>query len=150
MTTKPTVTITIGISNPRDAGASAYCARLQCGGHTKNVYGSSTNDTPNRMQLQATIAAVEAMKTPAAIVLKTTSGYVAQNYKHAKSWKSNGWLTTQGTPVKEVDLWKQLVSAVDQHGVDITAEKVDEDVVVDVKKTARAVAYCSGTGIVIK
>ena len=85
----------------------------------KILSGAEKQTTNNRMELTATIEALEQLKKPMDVVLTTDSQYVKDgitNWIHG--WKQKGWITSQRKPVKNVDLWKRLDQAVAGHSVE--------------------------------
>ena len=71
------------------------------------------------MELQAAIAALEALKRPCQVVLTTDSQYVKGGITGwIFGWKRNGWKTADKKPVKNVDLWQQLEAAIQRHQVE--------------------------------
>jgi ribonuclease HI len=83
-------------------------------------YKGATN---NQMELQACIEALEEASdrglasSIGKIVVHTDSQYVVGNLNQAKfTWPKQRWMTRQGTPVLNVDLWKRLVRAIKNAG----------------------------------
>lgn len=75
--------------------------------------------TNNRMELLATIVALEALKQPCAVVLNTDSQYVRQGITlWIHQWKKRGWKTANKQSVKNVDLWQRLSDATVRHEID--------------------------------
>ncbi len=84
----------------------------------KALSGGEANTTNNRMELMAAIAALEALKRPAAVDLFTDSNYLRQGITSwIDTWKANGWRTSQKKPVKNEDLWRRLDEARQRHDV---------------------------------
>lgn len=137
------VIVYTGISAPEDIETNGWAAVLTCDEHAKEVHGFSARENDRRMELRAMIGAVEAMKAPADIVIKTNSGYMAANYPRVKNWRKNGWHTTNGAEVKEADLWKQLCKATTLHKVKLTVEQVSQDENARSRNIAKAAAYSS-------
>lgn len=51
------------------------------------------------------------------LVIKSDSAYIVNSMTGAvKKWTQNGWLTAKKTPVKNRDLWEEMISAVDVLG----------------------------------
>ena len=66
----------------------------------------------------AAIVALEALKEPCHVVLSTDSQYVRQGITSwIHNWKKRGWKTADKKPVKNVDLWKRLDSALAGHEI---------------------------------
>ena len=77
--------------------------------------------TNNRMELQAVIAGLTALKQPAQVDLFTDSVYVGKGMSEwMPKWKANGWKRKEGkklVPVKNEDLWRQLDKLLQTHQV---------------------------------
>ena len=75
----------------------------------KTLFGGEANTTNNRMELQAAIEGLKAVKEPCNIVLTTDSQYVRKGITEwLDNWKKNGWKTAAKKPVKNADLWQNL------------------------------------------
>ena len=78
--------------------------------------GGTPRTTNNRMELTAVIEALERVSADPAlsespVALYTDSRYVEQGLNSwLERWVANGWQTANKTPVKNVDLWKTLVT----------------------------------------
>lgn len=70
--------------------------------------------TNNRMELLAVIIGIEALTTPCEVVVTTDSKYVADAF--LKDWIS-GWKKKNFRDVKNPDLWKRLLKAIEPHEV---------------------------------
>ena len=82
---------------------------LRYGEHVKEVAGGEPATTNNRMELQAAIGALTALKEPCEIELFTDSVYVKNGVTEwLPSWKRRGWKTVDKKPVKNEDLWRKL------------------------------------------
>ena len=76
----------------------------------KNSKVHELNTTNNKMELTASIRALESIKSSDINVdLYTDSKYVIQGINDwIEGWKAKNWKTANKKPVKNVDLWKQL------------------------------------------
>jgi len=91
---------------------------LQFGAHTRELAGGEPATTNNRMELQAAISALRALKKPCEVTLFTDSEYVRQGITEWLSgWKTNNWRTADRKPVKNDDLWRQLDEVASRHSV---------------------------------
>ena len=100
-------------------GPGGWGALLRYNGTTRELSGAEPETTNNRMELQAAIAALSALKRPCAVVLTTDSQYVKGGITGwIFGWKRNGWKTADKTPVKNIDLWQALDEAVQRHHVE--------------------------------
>lgn len=77
--------------------------------HKKEIYGGEPDTTNNRMELLATIKALQIVKKDIPIDLYTDSTYVQKGvHEWLEGWKAKGWKTAGKKPVKNRDLWEQL------------------------------------------
>ena len=84
----------------------------------RELAGSETQTTNNRMELMAAIQALEALERPSSITIVTDSTYLRDGItKWIHGWKRNGWKTAAKKPVKNDDLWQRLDSAQAPHRV---------------------------------
>lgn len=108
---KPIVIYTDGAcsGNP---GKGGYAAILVCGEHTKEVTGGCEFTTNNKMELSAVIAALEALRKKSDVVIRSDSNYVVNNFKFIETWRNNGWVKKDKTPVLNAELWQKLAELV--------------------------------------
>ncbi len=89
------------------------------GKNRKELYGGETETTNNRMELQAAIEALNALKWPCKIDLYTDSVYLRDGItKWIQAWQRNGWRTSAKKPVKNAELWQALQAALQPHDID--------------------------------
>jgi ribonuclease HI len=103
--------------NPGNGG---WAAILKQGERVKEIYGAEPDTTNNRMELLAAVRALEALKFPCTVTIYTDSQYLANGITQwVKSWIRNGWMRgkEKNEPVKNADLWKQLVELCKVHDV---------------------------------
>ena len=99
-------------------GPGGWGAILRYGEVEKEMNGGEPATTNNRMELMAAIMAIEAVKRPCEIHLHTDSEYLRQGITTwIHSWKARGWKTADKKPVKNVDLWQRLETAIETHDV---------------------------------
>jgi ribonuclease HI len=113
--TQPVIIYTDGgcIGNP---GPGGWAAILLWGGERKELSGRYRETTNNRMELRAAIEALQALKRPCRVELHTDSEYLRNGITSwIHSWQRNGWRTAKKTPVRNQDLWKRLLAAVERH-----------------------------------
>ena len=89
-------------------GAGGWGVILRYGKTEKELSGGETLTTNNRMELQAVINALKALKKPCQITLYTDSRYVMDGVtKWLPNWKLNNWKTTnKKSVVKNLELWQ--------------------------------------------
>ena len=87
--------------------------------HEKELCEGEFETTNNRMELMAAIMGLESLKRGMAVDLYTDSTYVRDGItKWIHGWEKNGWKTAARKPVKNVDLWQRLETAVGDHQVE--------------------------------
>ncbi len=102
-------------------GPGGWGVLLEKGRHTKELKGGVAQTTNNRMELQAAIEALKALKRPAAITIVTDSTYVKQGITEwIGKWRTNGWKNAAKKPVKNADLWAELDQLAHQSGHTVT------------------------------
>lgn len=87
--------------------------------HTKEFSCGYKKTTNNRMELMAAIVGLEALNKPCDVELYSDSKYLvdAFNQHWIDSWLKKGWKRGKNEPVKNIDLWKRLLKAKEQHRV---------------------------------
>lgn len=87
--------------------------------HEKELSQGYIKTTNNRMELLAAIRGLEALKTPCEVDLYSDSKYLvdAFNQKWIEGWIAKGWKRGKNEPVKNPDLWKALLKAMEPHKV---------------------------------
>jgi len=100
-------------------GPGGWAALLRHDGREKVLAGGKRDTTNNRMELQAAIEGLAALKRPSRVVLTTDSQYVRQGITQwLPGWKRNGWRTAARQPVKNRDLWERLDELAAAHEVE--------------------------------
>jgi ribonuclease HI len=102
----------------RNPGPGGWGVVLRWNGTVKELHGSDPLTTNNRMELMAAIQALEALNRPSRVLLYTDSTYLLNGItKWVAGWQRNGWRTSARKPVKNEDLWRRLVAAINGHEV---------------------------------
>jgi ribonuclease HI len=100
-------------------GPGGWGAVIRAKGREKEISGHAAETTNNRMELQAVIAALNALSRPCHVTLSTDSRYVMDGLtKWIHGWQRNGWRTAAKQPVKNADLWQALLDAARPHNID--------------------------------
>jgi ribonuclease HI len=90
-------------------GPGGWAAILSHDRRQQALAGGDPATTNNRMELQAAISALQALKEPCQVELHTDSQYLRRGITAwIRGWKRNGWLTVERKSVKNSDLWRQL------------------------------------------
>jgi ribonuclease HI len=100
-------------------GPGGWAALLRTGDKEREISGGEALTTNNRMELIAAIRALEALKRPCRVALYTDSNYVRDGItKWIHGWRRNGWRTADRKPVKNAELWQELLDAAEPHRVE--------------------------------
>ncbi len=104
------------LGNP---GPGGWGVVLLSGPHRKELSGGYRLTTNNRMELQAAIRGLEALKKPCDAVLVTDSQYVFNGIEKgwAKRWKEKGWMRSRREKAQNADLWEKLLELCEGHRV---------------------------------
>lgn len=121
MKKKPLEKITLStdgacLGNP---GPGGWAALLRFEEKEKMISGCEPDTTNNRMELLAVISGLNALKRSCEVTIVTDSQYVMKAFKEGwlDKWQENGWKTADRKPVKNQELWEELLAAVDRHTV---------------------------------
>lgn len=78
---------------------------------------SEVDTTNNKMEILAAIKLLEYLgRKEREVIIYTDSIYLKNGITNwIKSWQKNGWLSSAKKPVKNVELWKRLVSLSESH-----------------------------------
>lgn len=93
-------------------GPGGWAAILKWGNVTEELHGGEKYTTNNRMEM---IAVIEALKHlddgKYEVDLCSDSSYVINGLSKnwAVNWSKNNWMKSNGRPVKNPDLWKELL-----------------------------------------
>ena len=100
-------------------GPGGWGAILRLKDSTRELSGAEPETTNNRMELQAAIGALVALRRPCRVILTTDSQYVKGGITGwIHGWKRNGWKTADRKSVKNIDLWQALDAAIQRHEVE--------------------------------
>ena len=107
------------IGNP---GPGGWAFILRYGEHSKERAGGASATTNNRMEIQATIEGLKALKEPCEVLLISDSQYLLNGVLSWRfKWRDKGWMRKpkggQETPVLNSDLWKELDALADIHKI---------------------------------
>jgi ribonuclease HI len=100
-------------------GPGGWAAILRAGSHEKEISGGEPLTTNNRMEMQAAINALSALRQPSQVVLYTDSRYLLDGITQwLPRWKARGWKTADNKAVKNEDLWRALDTQTQRHRVE--------------------------------
>jgi ribonuclease HI len=100
-------------------GRGGWGALIRMGDREKELSGGEPHTTNNRMELLAAIRALEALNRPCRVTLSTDSNYVKDGItRWIFGWQKNGWKTADRKPVKNAELWQELLTAIKPHRIE--------------------------------
>jgi ribonuclease HI len=106
--------------NPGPGGWATILAHVATG-KRKTLSGGVAETTNNRMELQAVIEGLRALKETCRVKVVTDSEYVSRGMTEwVAKWIENGWRRKVGRrfePVKNEEFWRTLVELCDRHRV---------------------------------
>jgi ribonuclease HI len=87
--------------------------------HTKEISKGYHRTTNNRMELMGVIYGLEALNRPCIVEVYSDSKYIvdAFNQGWVDNWLKKNWKRSKNDPVKNIDLWKRLLQAIETHQV---------------------------------
>lgn len=101
-------------------GPGGWGCVLIHGQRIKELSGAEAETTNQRMELQAAIAALSALKQPCRVRLHSDSAYLVNGFRQhwLDNWQRNGWLNAKKQPVENQDLWRRLLELSRIHQVE--------------------------------
>ncbi len=101
-------------------GRGGYGVILEYMGKTKELSGGFECTTNNRMEIMAAIEGLSALKEPCRVKLYSDSKYLvdAVNKDWLGSWQKNHWKNSKREPVKNKELFLELLRLIDIHDVE--------------------------------
>lgn len=84
------------------------------------IGGTMMDTTNNRAEMMAIIQALRSCPDHSNVLIISDSGYVVKGYNHPAyldTWMRNGWATSTGGSVLNVDLWLEILALTYCHGV---------------------------------
>jgi ribonuclease HI len=95
--------------NPGPGGWAAVIVR---DGATEELGGHEAQTTNNRMELRAALEALRHVPPELPVRIHTDSQYLLNGMtRWIGAWRRRGWVTTEGRPVENRDLWEALDAA---------------------------------------
>lgn len=118
--TRKHVTIWTDGSCDTGSGDGGWGYLLRYGRHVRSDSAFEAGTTNNRMELTAAVEALRALREPCSVTLVTDSQYLKKAFTDGwlDTWLRNGWKTAARKPVKNRDLWEELLRLSAQHDVE--------------------------------
>lgn len=103
--------------NPGPGGWAAVLLFDQ-GKKIVEIKGSENQSTNNRMELTAAYKALESLEENSEVEILTDSRYLQRGISEwLTKWRRNGWITADGFPVKNKDLWQSFSVQLERHNI---------------------------------
>ena len=92
-------------------GVGGYGGILMYRGVEREYSGVDANTTNNRMEITAVIEGLKMLKEPCEVHIYSDSAYLVNCYiqRWYKGWQQFGWYNSKNEPVKNQDLWEELI-----------------------------------------
>lgn len=104
------------LGNP---GPGGWAAILRYDSTERELGGGFALTTNNRMELLGAIMGLSALNEACQVTIYTDSKYLADAIEKnwISGWLANNWKNSAKKPVKNRDLWEQLLPLIDRHTV---------------------------------
>lgn len=101
-------------------GPGGWAAILIVGSVEKEISGSITATTNNRMELMAAIEALKRLTRPCAVRIYSDSAYLVSAFNQGwlTNWQRNGWRNAANDSVSNLELWKELLQLSIPHQIE--------------------------------
>lgn len=101
-------------------GPGGWGALLQWNGNEKEITGGASDTTNNRMEMRAIIEALNAITQPCRVKIHSDSALIVNAFKQGwvDGWLKRGWKKSNKKPVKNRDLWEEMLTAMQPHEVE--------------------------------
>ncbi|WP_290788536.1 ribonuclease HI [Halomonas sp.] len=115
----PEVTIYTDGACRGNPGPGGWGALLKSGQHDRALNGFEARTTNNRMELMAAIMSLRELKRPCRVQLWTDSEYLRRGITEwIHNWVKRGWKTAGKQPVKNAELWRELLEETHRHQIE--------------------------------
>jgi ribonuclease HI len=123
-------------------GPGGWAALLVYGGRERELSGGERSTTNNRMELIGVIEGLRALTRSCKVRVHLDSSYVMHGFTKGwlAAWQANGWRTSAKKPVKNRELWEQLLAEAERHEIDWVLVKGHVGVKLNERVDALAVA----------
>jgi ribonuclease HI len=100
-------------------GPGGWGAILRWRGEEKELSGGEPETTNNRMEMEAVIQGLRALKKPSHVIVYTDSQYVQRGMSEwLRSWKAKDFKVKGGGYRPNHDLWRALDALAQQHRIE--------------------------------
>ncbi len=101
-------------------GPGGWAAILITHKSEQEFSGGERDTTNNQMELMGVIQGLRAVNTPSKIKIHSDSAYIINAFiqNWIRTWLANGWKTADKKPVKNQNLWQELLRLTQPHQVE--------------------------------
>lgn len=119
MSNKPEVIVYTDGACSGNPGPGGWGAILRWNGTEKELSGGDPQTTNNRMEMQAVIEALKALKKPCLVKIHSDSALIINAFEQGwiKNWQKRGWRKSNKKPVENKELWQKMLKAMEPHEV---------------------------------
>ncbi|WP_020404410.1 ribonuclease HI [Gracilimonas tropica] len=119
MSNKPEVIVYTDGACSGNPGPGGWGAILKWNGKEKELSGGDPQTTNNRMEMQAVIEALNALKKPCLVKIHSDSALIINAFTQGwiKNWQKRGWRKSNKKPVENKELWQAMLKAMEPHEV---------------------------------
>jgi len=110
-------------------GPGGYAAVLMYEENIKEISGFEKDTTNNKMELTAVIKGLESIKEPCDIEIYSDSTYVVDSVDKGWlfGWVKKNWVKSDKKPVKNVELWTEMLKFLKIHNIKFIKVKGHSD-----------------------
>ena len=100
-------------------GKGGWGVLIEDGDLVTELFGGENPTTNNRMELMAVIKGLGFLEGGRVVHIHTDSQYVQKGMlEWIVGWQRKGWKTANGDPVKNKDLWVELLALAKKHSIE--------------------------------
>lgn len=100
-------------------GPGGWGTLLRMGPHEKELSGGEAHTTNNRMEMMAVLRGLKALIEPCEVTVFSDSRYVIDGMtRWIHGWQKKGWVNASKKPVRNADLWHDLIEAAAPHRIE--------------------------------
>ena len=110
-------------------GPGGWGAILMYKDAKKEISGGCKQTTNNIMEITAVVEALKCLKVESDVQVYSDSAYTVNAFKQGwiYNWMKNGWKTSNGSAVKNKELWQELYALTKKHKVEFIKVKGHSD-----------------------
>ena len=110
-------------------GPGGWGSILMFGDIKKEISGAAKDTTNNIMEITAVIEALKCLKEECEVEVYSDSAYVVNAFNQGwiENWVKNNWRTASKDPVKNKELWQELIELTQKHKVTFIKVKGHSD-----------------------